>query len=243
MISKQKIKFINSLKHNKYRSKYNCFIAEGIHVVNDFVNSNFSIKEIYITSKVKNNFSHPVNLISCQELLKISSFKNPPGVLAVVSKPNNNFILKNILKKKRIILLDSISDPGNMGAIIRTADWFGIDTIYISENSVDVFNSKVVQSSMGSLSRVSVCQVSLLDVVSEIKSKNIICYSASISGQSIYEIKPPDQFAVIFGSESHGISDSIRRYINNPITIPTINQKIDSLNVSVAFGIILSQFR
>jgi len=252
MITKKEIKYLSSLKQKKNRYLNHEILIEGSKLILDAFKHKQKIKKIIYSNKnnkfneirkyaKKNNVI--MELCSNKDAERISDTKNSQQMFGLLNFNSPLKINNNININDNIIIIDGISDPGNMGAMIRTADWFGIDTIYISENSVDVFNPKVVQSSMGSLSRVSVCQVSLLDVVRKMKSKNIICYSASISGQSIYEIKPPDQFAIIFGSESHGISDSILRYINNPITIPTIRQKIDSLNVSVAFGIILSQFR
>ena len=127
--------------------------------------------------------------------------------------------------------------------MIRTADWFGVKSIYVSMECVDVFNPKVVQATMGSLSRVQIIKVDLKNILSKIKKQNIICYGASLSGESIYNCKKSDQYAVVFGSESHGISKNIQKLLDREILIPSKNSSVDSLNVSVAFGIILSEFR
>ncbi len=244
MLSKQKIKFINSLKYNKYRLQYNCFLAEGLHVVNDFIKSDFIVIKIYVTTKLAHHFSTNFELISEKELAKISSFKNPSGVLALINKPVASLTTQHHqFNQKRIILLDSISDPGNMGTIIRTADWFGVKKIYTSKNCVDVYNPKVVQSSMGSLSRVKIQVTSLISLVNQLKLKNILSYSTTLNGNSIYDLSPPDQFALIFGNESSGVSDSLIKCSDQEIKILNSNHQIDSLNVAVAFGIILSQFR
>jgi len=175
MISKQQIKFINSLKYNKYRLKYNCFIAEGDHVVNEFINSNFEIKSIFGINPKKYKLKNNIFSITKSDLNKISLLKSPSDILAVIYKPDLPFLASDLIKQKRIILLDGISDPGNMGTIIRTADWYGIKHIYISHNCVDVFNPKVIQSSMGSLARVKIYRVELMKVLKEIKKINRPC--------------------------------------------------------------------
>tara|TARA_B100001250_G_scaffold411192_1_gene439294 strand:+ start:4437 stop:5171 length:735 start_codon:yes stop_codon:yes gene_type:complete len=244
MISKQTIKFISSLKHAKYRLKYNCFVVEGSHLVTEFINSNFKIHSIYSTQAWSdNNQTDNVFIVNQRELSRISSFKNPSNVLAVIYKKNQEILFNKLIQEKQIILLDSISDPGNLGSIIRTADWFGVKSIFVSMECVDSFNPKVVQATMGSLSRVQIIQVDLEDVLRKIKKKNIICYGASLSGENIYHCKKSKPNAIVFGSESHGISEKIKRLLDKEILIPSKNESIDSLNVSVAFGIILSEFR
>ena len=130
-----------------------------------------------------------------------------------------------------------------MGSIIRTADWFGIRSIYLSKKCVDIFNSKVVQAAMGSIARVEIYIVSLEDLIKELKKANIMCYGACLSGSDLYSLKKTQKSALVFGSESHGISNSVEELLDQKVLIPTKNKFIDSLNVSVAFGIILSEFR
>jgi len=244
MISKQKIKFITSLRYSKYRLKYNCFVIEGPHLVNEFINSDFKVHSCFSTKEwAKNYQANNMEVITQDELEKISFLKNPSNVLAIVYKNNLKFDVNKIMQDNRIILLDSISDPGNMGSIIRTADWFGIDSIYLSKTCVDVFNPKVVQATMGSLSRVKVYVVDLETILKKIKQNNIISYGASLSGTSIYKIDNKKQCALVFGNESRGISLKINKLLDQEILIPSKNTNIDSLNVSVAFGIILSEFR
>jgi len=243
MISKQQIKFINSLHYSKYRLKHNCFIAEGVHVVNDFIQSDFIVKNIFSTKEYDEVINTKSIIIPKHELSKISVLKNPSSVLAVINKPTWSYDLNNLINTNKIIILDSISDPGNMGAIIRTADWYGIKDVYISNNCVDVFSPKVVQSTMGSLCRVRVYNVDLQKILKDLKQLSIPCYGATLSGKSIYKIKKPSVCALVFGSESHGINPALLDYLDEQITIPTQNNLIDSLNVSVAFGIILSEFR
>ena len=243
MISKQKIKFISSLRHNKYRLKFNCFTAEGEHVVNAFIQSSFQIESIFATKKwIGNNVKTSASLVTQAELRRISSFKNPSNVLAVIVKPDQECQNHDFNTTKPIILLDSISDPGNMGSIIRTADWFGINALYLSDGCVDVFNPKVVQSTMGSLARVNTYRVNANQFLHDLKKHNILCYGACLSGKSIYKLSKASKSAIVFGSESHGISLDIQQILDEKILIPGENKQIDSLNVAVAFGIILSEF-
>jgi len=243
MISKQQIKFINSLHHSKYRLRHNCFIAEGMHVVNDFIQSDFIIKSVFSTIEYDQIINANSIVVSKSELAKISVLKNPSSVLAVIHKPKWTYDLNKLINTNRIIILDSISDPGNMGTIIRTADWYGIKDIYISNNCVDVFSPKVVQSTMGSLCRVRLYSVDLSIIFKDLKRLSVPCYGATLSGKSVYAIKKPPVCALVFGSESHGIMPTYLDYLDEQITIPTKNSFIDSLNVSVSFGIILSEFR
>jgi len=244
MISKQKIKFISSLKHNKYRLKYNCFVVEGSHIVSEFLSSKFKIHSIYATKEwVENNQCHNVIVVNKRELSQMSSLKTPSNVLAVIYQPDKQIDLSILFKQKHIILLDSISDPGNLGTIIRTADWFGVEFLFLSKKCVDVFNSKVVQATMGSLSRVQIITVDLEIALQKIKERNIMCYGASLLGESIYDFKTNNQYALVFGNESHGISEKITKLLDKEILIPSKNHSVDSLNVAVAFGIILSEFR
>jgi len=244
MISKQKIKFISSLRLLKYRLQYNCFVAEGENVIGSFLEENFDLNSFFSVNAVLNfNQNFAFEIITHAELNKISSFKNPIDMLAVFKIPKRILDLNTVMQQKRIIILDSISDPGNLGSIIRTADWFGIKSIYLSKNCVDIFNSKVVQATMGSLARVKVYNVELINFLEIIKKNNIMCYGASLTGSNIYSFQKPNQCALIFGNEAHGISEKIHSFLDTQLLIPSNNNMIDSLNVAVAFGIILSEFR
>ena len=244
MISKQKIKFISSLKHNKYRLKSNCFIAEGEHVINSFIDSKFEIKFIFSTDDLSDLYQKiDYSRITKKELYKISCLKNPSNMLAVIVKKKIEFTPKNISQDSPVILLDGVSDPGNMGSIIRTADWFGVSSIYLSDDCVDVFNPKVVQATMGSLARVSIYRVNLPSLVYDLKKCDFTCYGACLSGENIYKLNKHSKSALIFGNESHGISMQLQEKLDKKILIPSKNKFIDSLNVAVSFGIILSEFR
>lgn len=242
MISKSQIKFINSLKHNKYRLKYNCFVAEGVNVINEFIKFGFEIQVVFAINDsllICDN----VQIITKNDLRKISFLKNPSNSLAIFKRPKLDSDLKNINHEAVSIILDGVSDPGNMGTIIRTADWFGIENIYMSKESSDVYNPKVIQSTMGSLARVKIHRVSLVTLLKNMKKNNIICYGATLSGSNVFQLNKPDYCALVFGNETHGISHDILELIDEEVSVPSKNKHVDSLNVSVAFGIILSEFR
>ena len=255
MISKKQIKFINSLKYNKYRLKYNCFIAEGEHVINDFINSGFIIESLFLSSSISNNTSlldedtllldlkFDTYIVPEKDFKKISCLKTPSGSLAVIKKPDRFFKDLDLFEQNQVILLDSISDPGNMGTIIRTADWYGFKNIYVSENCVDVYSPKVVQATMGSLSRVKVFRLSLEFLLKKLKNQNFLCYATTLQGNNLYQIQEKNKCVLVFGNESHGVDKKLLSLIDKEISIPKKNIYIDSLNVSVAFGIILSEFR
>ena len=242
MISKSQIKFINSLKHNKYRLKYNCFVAEGVNVINEFIKFGFEIQVVFAINDsliICDN----VQIITKNDLRKISFLKNPSNSLAIFKRPQLESDIKNINHEAVSIILDGVSDPGNMGTIIRTADWFGLENIYISKESSDVYSPKVIQSTMGSLARVKIYRLCLVTLLKNMKKNNIICYGATLSGSNIFQLNKPNSCALVFGNETHGISHDILKLIDEEVSIPSKNNHVDSLNVSVAFGIILSEFR
>ena len=242
MISIRQIKFINSLKSNKYRTKYNCFLAEGDNVINEFIKSRFVVREVFAIDASKINYD-ATSLVSFNELKKITSFKNPANSLAVIEKKNIDFDINKILSSKISLFFDDISDPGNLGTIVRTADWFGFSNLYTSKKSCDFYNPKVIQASMGSASRVMVHKVDLLDVLNEMKNKNFKCYGATLGGDSIKKFIFNERFALVFGNESQGINEQIMEILDKNISVPSYNFSVESLNVSVAFGIILAEIR
>ncbi|NCC17467.1 MAG: RNA methyltransferase [Bacteroidia bacterium] len=249
MLSKAQIKRISSYKESKYRNQDKVFVVEGVKVVNELLNSCFEIETIcalrqWLDDNSKSIINKTNNIIevSGDELKKISSFSTPNQVLAVVKTPSPKEV---VFKDKLVIALDQINDPGNLGTIIRIAHWFGIEDIICSENTVDQFNPKTIQSTMGSLFRVNVSYHNLKSYLQNLP-KDYPIYGAVVeNGENIYEKQVQKHGIIIIGSESHGISDEIIPLINNPITIPnfSINQKAESLNASIATGIIVSEFK
>tara|TARA_B100001778_G_scaffold210174_1_gene173959 strand:- start:252 stop:965 length:714 start_codon:yes stop_codon:yes gene_type:complete len=236
MVGKNQIRFIKSLGLKKNRIKYNKIVVEGTKTIKEFIDSKYMLDQLYsIDSKKINNFEPEI--ITNNQLKAISSQKTPNGTLAIF-----NIADKCIQDSNFYVVLDNISDPGNLGTIIRTCEWFGINQIICSKSSVDCYNPKVIQSSMGSLSRVDVIYA---DIPKFLKSKNIPIYAADIEGQKLGKSKISDKCIWVFGSESHGISDKIKKLVDISFTIPKYNEnvKTESLNLSTSLAIILSNSR
>ena len=236
-LSKNYIKLITSLSQKKYRQKHKLFVVEGVKVVHEFLNSSYELEIVFSTDT---DFSSTNKFIKVtdQELKKISSLKNPNKVLAIFKIPNQiNPIMGGL-----ILALDSINDPGNLGTIIRLCDWFGIEQLVCSNETVDCFNSKVVQASMGSLTRVA---VSYLDLKKYLQNASVPIFVADMDGLDVYKTKLPDSAVLVLGNEANGISDEIKQLVTTKITIPRYGafQQTESLNVATASAILLSEFR
>lgn len=238
MISKNQIKYIRSLQQKKYRDELKLFVAEGPKVVNDLLQSNYVVREIFTTDLKLINTSKNVYEIKEKELESISSFHTPNKILAVFEVKTNTVDI-NSLKDKLVIALDDMRDPGNLGTIVRLADWFGIINVICSETCVDLYNPKTIQSTMGSIARVNVVYASLEEVLP--KFKNV--YGAVLDGHSIYKEKLAAEAVVVIGSESHGISESLLKFITHKISIPSFSLGADSLNAATACAIICSEFK
>ena len=236
-LSKNHLKLITSLSQKKYRHKYKLFVVEGMKVVQEFLNSSYELEILFST---ESSFSYLDSFIevSEQELKKISSLKTPNKVIALFKIP----VQKNSSSSGLIVALDAINDPGNLGTIIRLCDWFGVDKLLCSKETVDCYNTKVVQSSMGSLTRVA---ISYIDLKEYLTSVSIPIFIADMDGDNIYEMKPPASAVLVMGNEANGISNSIKEIVSTKITIPRYgdSQLTESLNVATATAILLSEFR
>ena len=237
MLTKNDIKLIKSLKYRKHRFENNLFVIEGLKIINEFINSDWEVKKIFLTNDTDLKTNLNLNYISNSELKRISFLKSPNKVLALVKIPK---LIKNI-KGKLIIALDGIQDPGNLGSIIRLADWFGVSNILCSKNCVDVYNPKVVQSTMGSILRVSVNYVNLIKEIQNLSKYKL--FSSVLDGKNINDIDINGNSIILFGNESKGISEELISLSENKISIPKLSSsKIDSLNVSNACAIVLNNF-
>ncbi len=244
MISKTHTKYIQSLQHKKFRDEHGQFIAEGPKIISELLGGKkFICHEIFavddwmesnqqlVTDFPKINFESVKDF----ELEKISGLTTPNKVLGIFEKRRYR---TDIHFEDRItLLLDNIQDPGNFGTIIRTADWFGIETIVCSPNSADMYNPKVVQSTMGSLGRVNILYQELQQWIEE--NKNIKTYASALNGKKLQDMKKMKEAAIIIGNESRGISDEIMDLVTEKMTIPKTGEA-ESLNAAVATGIILS---
>jgi TrmH family RNA methyltransferase len=254
LISRQKIKFIRSLQQRKSRDQAGIFVVEGQKSVSDALDCcPDSIDEIYISSnsRFRDKFVRlPGNIrlieIEEAELSRISSLVTPQGILAVLRKPVDILPETDSLNDL-VILLDRISDPGNLGTIIRLADWLGIDHIFCSKDTVDCYNPKVVQASMGAVLRVDIHYVDLSVFIINVKeSTRLQVYATTLEGENIHQTNLNQPAAIIFGNEANGISKEIMGLANNKLLIPNYSSKktsSESLNVSVAAAIVLSEFR
>ncbi|WEK70714.1 MAG: RNA methyltransferase [Candidatus Chryseobacterium colombiense] len=238
MLTAHTIKILQSLDKKKFRQKYNLFLVEGNKTIRELFNSNFKIKEIFSTDPQKLDHSNvPVTHVSENELKKISFLMNPKDSVAVCwlnEEPTE------IEDKKIQLVLDGIQDPGNLGTIIRLADWFGIEQIVCSEDTVDFYNPKVIQATMGSFTRVNVLYTRLTEYLSNTKNINV---GTDMIGENLYTFERPENLNLILGNEGNGMRSETEKLLQKNITIPRFgkSQSTESLNVSMAAGIILGQ--
>ncbi|WP_264548288.1 TrmH family RNA methyltransferase [Flavobacterium sp. N2820] len=239
MVSKNQIKLITSLQQKKYRKQEQLFFVEGVKGVQELLDSNFELHELFTT---KSDFmaidTSKVHTITESELRKISVLTTPNSCLAVFRIPK----AISYEQKGLIIALDDVRDPGNLGTIIRLCDWFGVKTLFCSEESVDVYNPKVVQATMGSISRVNVVYGNLEQFLTDAK---LPIFGTFMDGASIYKEKLPTEGIIVMGNEANGISKPIENLVSKRIAIPRFGdlQATESLNVATATAIILSEFK
>lgn len=237
MLSKSQIKTITSLKQKKYRLQQGLFVAEGVKTINELLASQFSLQQLYTT----NSFKIDANLetvVSESELKKISFLKTPNTALAIFKIPEPKAINTNQL----LVALDNVRDPGNLGTIIRLCDWFGITDLVCNIETVDCYNPKVVQATMGSITRVNVSYLNLTDFL---KTTHMPIFGAFMEGDNIYKSQLPNKGILVLGNEANGISREIEQVITTKISIPRFGQlqSTESLNVATAAAILLSEFR
>ena len=246
MISKAHIKEVRLLHQKKFREENGLFIAEGPKVVNELLNSKYKLKEVFCTDEFRiQNIEFRINKITEKELGQISALTTPNQVLGVFEIPSPLVSRPSSFSLELLIALDDIRDPGNLGTIIRIADWFGIHHIICSENCVDIYNPKVVQASMGSIARVNVFYENLASFFndSRIMNKELKIYAATLDGKNIYTEQLPDKGIILIGNESKGISGNVLQFVTHKVSIPNFSPKTDSLNAAVATAIICSEFR
>ncbi|WP_120200325.1 TrmH family RNA methyltransferase [Ichthyenterobacterium magnum] len=235
MLTKSHIKLIASLSQKKFRTQHQLFIVEGLKGIKEFLNSSFELHQLF---SVENVFNVEAILVSNQELKKISSLKTPNTALAIFKMPKLKPINENVL----VVALDNVRDPGNLGTIIRLCDWFGIKDLVCNSATVDCYNPKVVQATMGSLSRVNISYLDLPQFLKEIKVET---FGTFMNGKNIYIQNLPKQGVIILGNEANGISESVEAVIDKRISIPRFGdtQATESLNVATATAIALSEFK
>ncbi|APG60226.1 TrmH family RNA methyltransferase [Christiangramia salexigens] len=238
MVSKSQIKLIKSLAQKKYRNKHGLFVVEGKKGVSEFLNSEFQLDALFTSGETFGVAEEKVFRADESELKKISFLKTPQVVLAIFKMPDIKFEKSDQLS----LVLDGVRDPGNLGTIIRLCDWFGIEDLICSKDTVDCFNPKVVQASMGSLTRVKVIYE---DLSAMFENNGLPVYGALLEGENVYSENLPEAGFLVMGNEANGISAEILKYITHKISIPQFGkvQETESLNVATATAVLLSEFR
>ena len=249
-LSKNKIKYFNSLSLKKNRDNEQVFIAEGVKLVGDLL-PYFRVKYIVATrewlvcNRVEAN--EIIEVDGLDEMKKITLLSTPTPVFVVFDRPQYNFDIDVLLNNKELILaLDAVQDPGDLGTIIRIADWFGIKNILCSQGTVDVYNTKTIQSTMGALARVKVHYVDLLDVIDVLREKGFPVYGTFLDGDSIYNAELTNYGVIVMGNEGNGVSADVAKLTSRKLLIPSYpanEATSESLNVAVATAIVCSEFR
>ena len=248
MLSKALLKLVKSLEMKKFRKEYGLFVAEGGKTVCDLINLNIGVEHIIATREWieshKDIKSNKIIEVSEEELKRASFLRTPQGVLAVFKQPQYE-IDTTVPERELCLALDNVQDPGNLGTIIRIADWFGIENIYCSQGSADAYNPKTIQATMGAIGRVKIHYIDLEGFLSSIKSKANI-YGTFLDGENIYGKNLENRGVIVMGNEGNGISDECGKLVGERLFIPNYpagRNTSESLNVSVATAIICSEFR
>ena len=239
MLSKNQVKLIQKLQQKKYRNELNLFIVEGKKSIVEFLQAGYRLELLIATEVFATALNgQPITLVSKEELRKVSSLKNPDEGLAIFHQREH----KGILQEGVILALDNVQDPGNLGTLIRLCDWFGIETLICNSQTVDCYNPKVVQASMGSLTRVAVHYV---DLAGFLATCALPLYAMDLDGENLYTTEFPEDCVLILGNEANGISPEVRALTDGIITIPRFGklQQTESLNVAMAGAIVVSQVR
>ncbi|WP_028374572.1 TrmH family RNA methyltransferase [Leeuwenhoekiella sp. MAR_2009_132] len=236
MVSKSQIKLITSLNQKKYRQQHGLFVVEGIKGIEEFLNSHFKLHSLFTTEGFFDGQANK-ELISENELKKISFLKTPQKALAIFEIPQ---AIKTEIKGLQLVV-DDLRDPGNLGTLIRLCDWFNIENLVCSNQTVDCYNPKVVQATMGSITRVNVVYTNLAEYL---KAVNLPVYGAFMNGVSVYEADLPEEAILILGNEANGISTEIADCVTQKISIPQFGTSTtESLNVAIAGAILVSEFK
>ena len=239
MISKNQIKYIRQLELKKYRNSEQCFVAEGPKVIGDLLRHGYKPKMIFATPDYEPAVPLNFEVITAEELQKVSFLQHPQQVIAVFPIPQQP---SDIKPKGLLLALDGVQDPGNLGTIIRIADWFGIGTIYCSTDTANVWNPKVVQATMGSIARVNIIYTDLVALLSQ---TTLPVYGTLLDGQNLYQQELSSEGIIVMGNEGNGISQPVRALVSHRLFIPSYQEgeTAESLNVAVATAISCAEFR
>ena len=238
MISRNQIKLIQSLSQKKYRQKHELFVVEGVKGVQEFLQSAFELHSLFTTESLLFDSSLDITEINYETLKKISTLKTPNKVVAIFKIPRP----KTIKEEGLIVALDAVNDPGNLGTIIRLCDWFGIQELVCSQQTVDCYNTKVIQATMGSLTRVNINYVDLPEFLSQTQ---LAVFGTYMDGDNVYKSALPKSGVLVMGNEANGISDAVSKTVMSRLAIPRFGnlKSTESLNVATATAILLSEFK
>ena len=242
MVTKNELKRVASLKQQKFRNELGLFVVEGRKMVEELLRSDFETEALYATESFIDKSPTPftqAETVSETQMEQMSGQDTPPGILATVRIPKERPISHDT---RFVIALDGIANPGNMGTIIRTAEWFGLHDIVCSTDCVETWNPKVVQATMGSLFRVNLVRTDLAAYLSEERKRNRAVYGALLEGENLFGMSELQEGVIVIGSESHGIRETVLPLVTRPITIPRLGgSATESLNASVAAAIIMAE--
>ena len=237
-ISKNEIKLIRSLQQKKFRMQEQLFVVEGRKAVEEALGFESSVVKAF-TSDEDFSIKFQVPLIHARDMEQISSLTQPPGYLAVLKQKNTPL---DIIEGRTFCVANAISDPGNLGTLIRTCEWFGVDALLLDDQCVDVYNPKVVQATMGSVLRLPFASANANELIEYFRLKEIPLLAADLNGTPIQSFKAPEKWALVVGSESHGVSEQFVEASATRLTIPSMGSA-ESLNASIAGGIAIFQLK
>jgi len=237
MVTKNQIKLVVNLKQKKYRSQHGLFVVEGEKIVQELLRANLQPFQIYVDDAPKQEKIEGAEIVSGAVLKQMSSLSTPNGVLGVFHIPETN-VKKDL---DWVVVLDAVRDPGNLGTIVRLCDWFGIEQLVCSLDTVDCYNPKVLQATMGSIARVNVVYTRLEEYL---ENTELPVYGAFMDGESVYTNPIPEKGMLVMGNEANGISEKVEEFITKRISIPQFGAKTtESLNVATATAILLNEIR
>ena len=250
VLSKNKIKLIRSLDQKKNRLATGLFVTEGKKLVLDLLQSDYAVSEVFCTSNMAAEVTNHkpdlnIEIADKEELARISFLKTTPEIIALCEIPHSEISWNEICKNLSLVL-DEIQDPGNLGTIVRLADWFGIRNVICSENCADIYNPKVVQATMGAFTRVKIHYVSLTGFLEQAKLLGNPVYGAFLEGENLYQCELTENGLIVMGNEGNGISDIVSHSISKKINIPSFppgDSTSESLNVAIATSVICAEFR
>lgn len=245
-VSNNTIKFVASLSQKKYRDKEGCFIAEGNKCVRDTWDY-FKCRMLIATQNWYESYGNcthmdVLQIATRQQMQKMSQFTNPSDVIAVYETPEVSYTPQEV-KENINIVLEGVQDPGNLGTIIRLADWYGIKNIFCNKQTVDVYNHKVIQATMGAISRVKIHYCDLEELIESFPEMDV--FGTTLDGENIYSTSLPDRGFVIFGNEGNGMSERLKAMTTRNLYIPSRvvdGSTSESLNVGLAAAITISEF-